>query len=72
MIRPTPIPLVIAYADGARIDIDGSTIRVGGTTVADVDNSTRFVVNRAHDGDQCISTNNEDCDYTFAVSRDCR
>ena len=25
------------------------------------------LVNEAHDGDQCISTNNEDCDYTFAV-----
>ena len=30
--------------------------------VTDVD-----LVNEAHDGNQCISTNNEDCDYTFAA-----
>ena len=51
--KTNPDTAWIAYADGARIDIDGSTIRVGGTTVADVDNSTRFVVNN---GDGTYST----------------
>lgn len=43
----------VAYATGARIDIDGSTILVNGKSVADVDNSTRFVVNN---GDGTYST----------------
>ena len=51
--KTNPDTAWIAYADGARIDIDGSTIRVGRTTVADVDNSTRFVVNN---GDGTYST----------------
>ena len=48
-----PDTVWIKYATGARIDIDGSTILVNGKSVADVDNSTRFVVNN---GDGTYST----------------
>ena len=44
---------LVRYANNARIDIDGSTIRADGRAVADLDSSTRFVVNN---GDGTYST----------------
>ena len=47
--------------DREPLDADGSVNETYGF-VTDV-----ALVNEAHDGDRCISINDEDCDYTFAV-----